>query len=1155
MMEFHISRLARDRYQIDHSFFSYTGHVIIANFHAARQLAQKINLKRDLLNFPENAIKAGQINALGLIDEILHHVMYLYRQQKNPKVMIEALSFLKKQLGDEKIERALERFSAEFPPVDVYTKKVTLKKYLAGKSNGIPNQAIVLEEMIMLWVVNKNAAAIPFQELFDDSSLSSETAYQKTIHLLHEFFEAQPKFGPEQQNLLDMLRSPAIAVPHSLSGQLEYIRQRWAHLLGDFLYRLLSSLDLIKEEEKLSFLGPGTAEIPVYAIRPGHDLELERFSADREWMPRLVLMAKNTFVWLDQLSKKYKRSITRLDQIPDEELDLLASSGFTGLWLIGLWERSKASARIKQLCGNPDAIASAYSLFSYDIASELGGEEAYQELKSRAIQRGIRLASDMVPNHMGIDSPWVVEHPDWFLSLNYCPYPSHSFNGPDLSAHPGIGIHIEDHYFERTDAAVEFKRIDHHTGDTRYIYHGNDGTAMPWNDTAQLNYLNPEVREAVIQTILSVARKFPIIRFDAAMTLAKKHYQRLWFPEPGTGGAIPTRADFGLTKSEFDRLMPEEFWREVVDRVAVEAPDTLLLAEAFWLMEGYFVRTLGMHRVYNSAFMHMLRNEDNAAYRKLIKNTLEFDSEILKRYVNFMNNPDERTAIEQYGKGDKYFGICVLLATMPGLPMFGHGQIEGYSEKYGMEFKKPLWDESPDPWLVERHQKEIFPLLHRRELFAGVQNFHLFDLFTHSGNVDENVFVYSNRLGNESALVVYNNSFSSTSGWIKYSAGFAVKGPGDKRRIQQVTLTEGLNLHPQREQFIIFRDQCSGLEFIRPSMELHDQGLYLELDGYKYFVFLNFRQVKDDEWHTYRQVCDYLQGRGVPSIEDALKELILQPVQQPFQQIANQGYFNYLLAHRASGKKKKVNAKLLHEAEGKIQDFLKGASSLSGKRSHFESIKKTTLRSLEIILSLPELDSLYPFPGSDVYAKAIHEIKTGLAKKGEAWLALISWAFIHRIGWLGGENNSGLQTLSWLDEWQLSKQLSSLYTDMNRDDASKNRLMNTIRMLIGQQEWFETGSKNEPALLMRHWLSDPEIQRFLGVNRYQDILWYNKESFHEFLWWMKLLAIISCGSNPKASATDFVERTLAAQKIVKIFKKAEKESHYQVNLLIKVLEK
>ncbi len=75
-----------------------------------------------------------------------------------------------------------------------------------------------------------------------------------------------------------------------------------------------------------------------------------------------------------------------------------------------------------------------------------------------------------------------------------------------------------------------------------------------------------------------------------------------------------------MTREQFDAAMPMEFWRGG-GKSSQEVPDTLLLAEAFWLMEGYFVRTLGMHRVYNSAFMNMLRNEDNANYRKLIKNT------------------------------------------------------------------------------------------------------------------------------------------------------------------------------------------------------------------------------------------------------------------------------------------------------------------------------------------------------------------------------------------------------------------------------------------------------------------------------------------------------------------------------------------------------
>ncbi|NIQ93698.1 MAG: alpha-amylase, partial [Desulfuromonadales bacterium] len=109
-----------------------------------------------------------------------------------------------------------------------------------------------------------------------------------------------------------------------------------------------------------------------------------------------------------------------------------------------------------------------------------------------------------------------------------------------------------------------------------------------------------------------------------------------------------------------------------------------------------FVRTLGMHRVYNSAFMNMLKAEDNSRYRSVLKNILEFDPEILKRFVNFMSNPDEETAIAQFGSGDKYFGVAILLVTLPGLPMFAHGQVEGLREKYGMEYPRAYWDESVD---------------------------------------------------------------------------------------------------------------------------------------------------------------------------------------------------------------------------------------------------------------------------------------------------------------------------------------------------------------------------------------------------------------------------------------------------------------------------
>jgi glycosidase len=649
----------------------------------------------------------------------------------------------------------------------------------------------------------------------------------------------------------------------------------------------------------------GSADVPVFGDPA---FEYEKFSQDQAWMPSVVLMAKSTYVWLAQLSKQYGRHIGRLDEIPDEALATLAHRGINSLWLIGVWERSRASKTIKLLCGNRDAVASAYSLFDYTIAGDLGGEPAYIALRDRAYHHGVRLASDMVPNHMGIDSPWVIEHPDWFISRQDPPYPAYSYNGPDLSHDGRVEIKIEDHYFDQSDAAVVFRRRDKASGETRYIYHGNDGTSFPWNDTAQLDYLNPAVREQVIQTILHVARLFPVIRFDAAMTLAKRHFHRLWFPGPGSSGAIPSRAEYGMSQAEFDRCMPHEFWREVVDRVAAEVPGTLLLAEAFWLMEGYFVRTLGMHRVYNSAFMVMLRDEDNAKYRSVIKNTLEFDPDIMKRYVNFMSNPDERTAVDQFGTGDKCFGVAVMMSTLPGLPMFGHGQIEGFTEKYGMEYRWPRYDESPDPWLVERHEREIAPLLKRRWLFAESSNFLLYDFFQGNGTVDEDVFAYSNRNGSERALVVYNNHYGTSRGTIDYSAAYADKGAGGLR---QQRLREGLGLSGDYASVIAFRDSLTGLEYLRRAGDLLDRGLTLDLHAYQCHVFLDWRELRSTAQYPWDRLCDSLNGRGVPNLDDALIGLELQPAHDALRRQLEPGIvrmFAGLAQHlrtRAAGKNSK----------------------------------------------------------------------------------------------------------------------------------------------------------------------------------------------------------------------------------------------------------
>ncbi len=873
------SRASRQKYNFSLNFFRPDGHVIFSDLASARAFAIQMSALRT------DPVPATDLYALSLLDEA-YHILFKHFYSRYTGVMGRAMGMLQSNLGS-KYDLTLTKFTEEFPPIPVFRGEVTAGVYLSTKIPSVGDlgrgvRAASIEEMLLVNNFNKNPAVNRYKDLIDEAVMNG-SAYKESMQLLLDFFSRQPGFGNGEsslgESLTDILEAPIKASPDSLEGQLKYIIEKWGYLLGEaFSTRILRGLDYLREDI-LRQQGPADfskAETYVPSFASPEYAEYEHYSADKEWMPRLVLLAKNTYVWLDQLSKQYQRNIATLDQIPDEELDLLASRGFTGLWLIGLWERSRASQRIKQRMGQEDAVASAYSLHSYDIASDLGGWDALNSLRTRAWSRGIRLSADMVPNHMGIDSTWVVEHPDWFLSSSFAPYPSYSFKSENLSDDLRVGIYLEDHYYDKTDAAVTFQRRDLQTGDLKYIYHGNDGTSFPWNDTAQLDYTNPAVREAVIQVILHVARNFPVIRFDAAMTLAKKHVQRLWFPEPGAGGAIPSRSQYGMTKAEFDDKVPEEFWREVVDRVAAEVPDTLLLAEAFWLMEGYFVRTLGMHRVYNSAFMHMLRDEDNAKYRMAIKNTLEFDPQILKRYVNFMNNPDEKTAVEQFGKGDKYFGICTVLSTLPGLPMFGHGQVEGFSEKYGMEFRRPKWDETRDDGLVSGHDWRIFPLLHRRYLFADVEQFLLYDFYRPSGSVDEEVFAYSNRFADERGLVVYHNKFADTRGWIKTSAAYIDKSSGKTKR---KNLAEGIGL--PRVGHVIFKDYVTQLEYIRSCKEIWDKGMYVELGAYQCHAFMDFRFVGDTEWKT---ICDKLNGAGIPSMQDEWKKLFAVPEVAPVEE-------------------------------------------------------------------------------------------------------------------------------------------------------------------------------------------------------------------------------------------------------------------------------
>ena len=1181
--EFHISKKIRDLCNFNKGLFASSGNVVFANMKNVREFQLLINNVFESRGQEKDKLSAGQLNAMGLIDEILHYVCMLYRRDKVASFMDDLLGELDKEFGRKEVDGLLLDFMKEFPPVAVYNEKLRPEEYLAatefdaGTGLERTNRSQTLEELILLHLANENKAFKPFMIMFSDKELAKNKLYAKSWKSIQKYAAGQPVFGPFNHDLITLLREPQVYAPESLRGQLEYLQKYWADFLGEWLKRILAGMDTISEEEKAAWQGFGGGDLPDMVPYSFENLmnEYERFSADSEWMPKVILMAKTVLVWLDQLTKQYGYPITRLDQIPDAELDKLRDEGFTGLWLIGLWERSKASRRIKQICGNPEAAASAYSLFDYNIASNIGGWDALANLRQRCWQRGIRLASDMVPNHTGMDGDWVINHPDYFIQRRDNPFPQYTYNGENLSQDGRISLFLEDHYYSKNDCSVVFKRVDNQTGDTRYIYHGNDGTGLPWNDTAQIDFLNPAAREAVMQEILHVAQNFPIIRFDAAMVLAKKSIRRLWYPEPGHGGDIATRSETGLSTQQFNDAIPNEFWREVVDRVAAECPDTLLLAEAFWMMEGYFVRTLGMHRVYNSAFMNMLKKEENQKYRETVKNTITFDPQVLKRYVNFMNNPDEETAIAQFGDGDKYFGVCTLMITMPGLPMFGHGQIEGFTEKYGMEYTKAYKDEKPSQYLVDRHWHDIFPLMKKRYLFSGVDNFLFYDLWE-DGHVNENVFAYSNGAGDERAVVFYNNKYDRAAGWIKQSDPYAVKtGNGDEVVMKSRLISEGLNLTAEDDKYCIFQEHRSRLWFIRKSSEVCEKGLFVMLNGFEYQVYLNVHQVSDEADGRYRILCDFLGGRGCEDIETAWQELIYKDLYADLHAYANKvmsplfeafGYEKIKdkaeeaetveaasTKSKKSTKSPKVAAKkpatltakkvtdIMAASKKELAAFIKTAGKFAGKDVKFDASKEAA----EITGRLKKL-------------AAIHNLKKAKAP-ADLQKALLKAANVNAFASLMEGADAGLEKL--LLCWALCGTLAEKGCALEFAFGRKfNEYLFEEKLTDKDERWsltklFVLATATSPAAIKKDSKEAAfEVTKLMmqsrwcgllsGTNNFDNIRWFNKELSDDSL--NKAILLLALAGK----TADFA----AIQKFNKLLSAAKTKAAYKCENMLKEFE-
>ncbi|MDR1636805.1 MAG: alpha-amylase, partial [Treponema sp.] len=565
------------------------------------------------------------------------------------------------------------------------------------------------------------------------------------------------------------------------------------------------------------------------------------------------------------------------------------------------------------------------------------------------------------------------------------------------------------------------------------------------------------------------------------------------------------------------------------------------------------------------------------------------------------------TAAAQFGRGDKYFGICTLLVTMPGLPMFGHGQIEGFEEKYGMEYRRSYRDEQPDPYLVERHQRDIFPLMKRRHVFSGSAGFRLYDFYTSGGHVNENVFAYSNRDWDEKALVLYNNSYYESSGWIKQSSPAI---PQDNGAFTQDTLTEALSLHGESRYFTCFREQRSGLWFIRSSKSLGENGLFAALKGYESQVFMDIHEREDglaaglpadSPWASrWSRLNHDLAGRGTPDPEAAVEDIFLADLYRPFTALFDPQGVNILReafeASRAGTVKPETPEQTTRDLAAAFRepalDFVKAAAEyLDGAGGRYEPFARPSGK------SAGDLSGEEAWTWFSAFLARLLEASAFKAPEGTGPyrpLYALAYGALALLRFVLGPQASGAELKALLVHWKLDRKIREAYQALGFKGDEIRRVAGimetalartgTAKSARAQAENPSTkspggkrsksakvspapasapGSGSVKARVTAFLAANYEAEDFrllLKVNRFDDVTWFNKEAFEEVLYYASLFLLtdddtVFCSAfgSPPAGPWNTAQRTAFITELVRFIFEAEKESGYRLDELITIL--
>ncbi|HEX7589052.1 MAG TPA: hypothetical protein VF478_12110, partial [Anaerolineae bacterium] len=160
---------------------------------------------------------------------------------------------------------------------------------------------------------------------------------------------------------------------------------------------------------------------------------------------------------------------------------------------------------------------------------------------------------------------------------------------------------------------------------------------------------------------------------------------------------------------------------------------------------------------------------------------------------------------------------------------------------------------------------------------------------------------------------------------------------------------------------------------------------------------------------------------------------------------------------------------------------------------------------------------------------------------------LLGWLCVHSLGYIVGAENAVPQSRAWIDEWLFGRVVAETLRGIGFDEGAASQAINAIKFLTAHPDLL----KPKPlADLVEALVTDDAGQQFLGVHRWDDVLWFNKEPFD------LLLAVIFASEVVEISAAPRRKQSFALSEILDCFLSVEKlqraqaESKFQVEGLL-----